>query len=107
VDQAAAAVDAYLAASSPDGRLLAKLGQLTLREEAGFHMYQTLEAGIRLYRSLRDDGQPLAARRVLVGVVRYLAAHSPTSRALNQTIRIAVRLHRGEELFTEGVEATV
>ncbi len=64
-------------------------------------MYQTLEAGIRLYRSLRDEGQTLAARRVLVGVVRYLAAHAPTARSLNQTVRIAIRLHRGEELFAE------
>ena len=107
VDQAAALVDGYLAAQHPDERLLAWLGHLTLREDAGFHMYQTLEAGIRLYRSLRDQGQAIAARRVLVGVVRYLAAHAPTARSLNQTVRIAIRLHRGEELFADGAETSV
>ncbi|HZQ34323.1 MAG TPA: Rieske (2Fe-2S) protein [Dehalococcoidia bacterium] len=104
VDPAARLVDSYLAAEYDDAALLATLGELTLREDAGFHMYQTLEAGIQLYQALRDR-EPLAARRTLVGVVRYLAAHAPTARALNQTVRIAVRLHRGEEIFAEAEEA--
>jgi nitrite reductase/ring-hydroxylating ferredoxin subunit len=103
VHQAAAIVDAYLAAGHDDRQLLAAIGRLTLREDAGFHMYQTLEAGSRLYRSLQKR-EPLAARRTLVGVVRYLAAHAPTARSLNQTARIAVRLYRGEELFSETPE---
>jgi nitrite reductase/ring-hydroxylating ferredoxin subunit len=100
VDAAATVVNDYLAAGHDEGRLLATLGRLTLREDAGFHMYQTLEAGIRLYLSLRGT-QPREARRVLVGITRYQAAHSPTARALNQTARIAVRLHRGEQVFAE------
>lgn len=100
VDQAASVVSDYLNAGFDDARLLATIGRLTLREDADFHNYQTLEAGMRLYRSLRDTN-PRAARRTLVGVIRYLAAHAPTARALNQTWRIAVRLHRGEQVFAE------
>jgi nitrite reductase/ring-hydroxylating ferredoxin subunit len=100
VDQAAAVVSDYLTAGHDYARLLATIGHLTLREDADFHNYQTLEAGTRLYLSLRDD-EPRAARRTLVGVIRYLAAHAPTARALNQTWRIAVRLHRGEQVFAE------
>jgi hypothetical protein len=106
VDAAARVVNDYLAHGFDEQRLLAALGRLTLREDAGFHMYQTLEAGIRLYRSMRDQ-YPRQARRVLVGMVRYLAAHCPTARALNQTARIAMRLHRGEELYAEPETATV
>jgi len=36
-----------------------------------------------------------------VAAARYLAAHSPTPRAANQTYRIAVRLNRGEKVFAE------
>ncbi|HLZ72174.1 MAG TPA: Rieske (2Fe-2S) protein [Dehalococcoidia bacterium] len=104
VDPAARVIDAYLAAGHDDAPLLATLGQLVLREDAGFHMYQTLEAGLHLYRSLRER-EPLAARRALLGVTRFLAAHAPTARALNQTVRIAVRLHRGEEIFSEAEAA--
>ncbi|MHB8577119.1 MAG: Rieske (2Fe-2S) protein [Dehalococcoidia bacterium] len=100
VDAAARIVNDYLVGDYADDRLLAMLGHLVLREDAGFHMYQTLEAGTRLYLSLRER-YPRQARRVLVGVVRFLAAHSPTARAMNQTARIALRLHRGEELYAE------
>jgi hypothetical protein len=36
---------------------------------------------------------------VLVGVARNLAAHAPTPRAGQQTAAIALRLHRGDNLF--------
>ncbi len=104
VDAAARLVDAYLVAGYAEAPLIATLGHLTLREDAGFHMYQTLEAGIHLYQTLRER-EPLAARRTLVGVTRFLAAHAPTARALNQTVRIAIRLHRGEEIFAEAEAA--
>jgi nitrite reductase/ring-hydroxylating ferredoxin subunit len=73
------------------------LGHAVLREDAGFHSYQTLEAGISQFNALRER-HPLAARRTLVSVTRYVAAHAPTSRALFQTYRIAERLLRGEDL---------
>lgn len=100
VQPAGQLIDAYLAVAPNPAPLLRALGQAVLREDAGFHMYQTLEAGLRQFESLRER-QPLAARRVLVGVGRYLAAHAPTSRSMRQTYTIALRLQRGDELFAE------
>ena len=34
----------------------------------------------------------------MIGLARFLAAHSPTPRAEGQTYQIAVRLHRGEDM---------
>jgi nitrite reductase/ring-hydroxylating ferredoxin subunit len=73
------------------------LGHAVLREDANFHAYQTLEAGLRHFNDLRER-HPQAARRTLVSVTRFVAAHAPTSRALFQTYRIAERLLRGEDL---------
>jgi len=50
------------------------------------------------YDALKPE-RPLAARRALVALARFEAAHSPTSRTLRQTYQIALRLQRGEELF--------
>jgi hypothetical protein len=37
----------------------------------------------------------------LTGAARFLTAHAPTVRAVNQTYDIASRLHRGEALHAE------
>jgi hypothetical protein len=44
-------------------------------------------------------------RHILITVVRYLAAHFPTQRALLQTTDIASRLMRGGELHREAQAA--
>jgi nitrite reductase/ring-hydroxylating ferredoxin subunit len=98
VNPAGALVWRYLEHGHEPAALLAMLGHVLLREDGEFHSYQTLEAGIALHRSLRDE-RPAEARRSLVAVARYLAAHAPTSRAMLQTARSATRLHRGEELY--------
>ncbi len=90
------AVDTALSAGESE-RLIRSLGHALLREDAEFHGYQTLEAGVRQFNALRE-AHPLAARRTLVAVSRYVAAHAPTPRALNQTYQIAVRLLRGDDL---------
>lgn len=97
VGPAALLVHRYLALGHDDAPLLATLGGLLLREDAEFHSYQCFEAGLRQHGRLRAR-RPEAARHVLVAVARYLAAHSPTARALQQTARIALRLQRGEDL---------
>jgi hypothetical protein len=97
VSPAGALVDAVLARGDDGPALIRVLGHAVLREDAEFHNYQTLEAGIRQYEALKAI-RPLAARRTLVGVVRYIAAHAPTPRALRQTFTIALRLQRGEDL---------
>jgi hypothetical protein len=102
VNRAGDAVYRYLTLGHPNDQLLALLGHLLLREDGEFHSYQMLEAGFRQYHLLRDE-RPEEARYVLVAVARYLAAHAPTSRAMLQTARNAIRLARGEALY-ESVE---
>ena len=75
------------------------LARTVLREDAGFHAYQMLEAGIRQFTAW---GNTDPGRRILIAVARYLAAHSPTERAVLQTADIAQRLMRGGELHEEG-----
>jgi len=82
---------------SPDA-LIAILAQALLREDAGFHAYQMLEAGVRQFREWGNGDQ---GRHILIAVSRYLAAHFPTQRALLQTADIATRLMRGGELHRE------
>jgi hypothetical protein len=98
VNRAGDAVFRYLAEGHTDARVLALLGHLLVREDAEFHSYQMLEAGFRQYNLLRRE-RPVEARHVLIAVARYLAAHSPTSRAMLQTARNAMRLARGEALY--------
>lgn len=97
VNPAARAVHDYLAAGGAPAPLLQTLGHLLLREDGEFHSYQALEAGFAAYHALVAT-QPAAAGRVLVAVARYLAAHAPTSRAMLQTARSALRLRAGEDL---------
>jgi len=98
VNPAGALVWRYLRGGHDPAALLAALGHVLLREDAEFHSYQMLEAGLALYADL-CPARPTEAGRVLVAVARYLAAHAPTARAMLQTARSALRLHRGEELY--------
>jgi nitrite reductase/ring-hydroxylating ferredoxin subunit len=86
---------------SPDA-LIATLAQALLREDAGFHAYQMLEAGARQFHEWGNCDQ---GRHILIAVARYLAAHFPTQRALLQTADIATRLTRGGELHREAQAA--
>jgi hypothetical protein len=101
VDQAAAVVYRYLTLGHDPAPLKAAMARGTLREDAGFHDYQTLEEGFRLAHDLEANGHAEEARRVLVGIARWQAAHSPTRRAVGQTYTIALRLHRGEAVYEE------
>jgi nitrite reductase/ring-hydroxylating ferredoxin subunit len=98
VDESALLVARYLADGHPAGALLQSLGTALLREDAEFHTFQMLEAGARQYGALGDTPR---AQHVLIAVTRYLAAHSPTDRARQQTARIALRLHRGDALYED------
>src|SRR5437763_2298242 len=98
VDLAARLVARHLTLGHPPQALIATLGRAALREDAGFHPYQMLEAGVRQFAvwGNTDEG-----RHILIAVARYLAAHSPTERAALQTADIARRLMRGGELHQE------
>ena len=98
VEQAARIVTDYItAAPDPDG-LLPILAHAMLREDSTFHHFQIVDAALKQYEERRGTD---AARHVLVGAARFLAAHYPTPRAVNQTFNIAVRLQRGDEIFKE------
>jgi len=95
VDAAARLVARHLMLGHRPDALIATLAHALLREDAGFHSYQMLEAGVRQFHEwgAGDEG-----RHVLIAVARYLAAHFPTARAQLQTADIARRLMRGGEL---------
>ena len=97
VDETARVVRDMISADGPDS-VIAVLGHALLREDAGFHMFQVFEAGVRQYGNFR--GRP-EGDEILIGVARFLSAHSPTVRARRQTFDIAARLHRGESLSDE------
>ena len=75
--------------------LIATLARAVLREEAEFHTYQILEAGVQQYRQWSDN---MEGRPILIAVARYVAAHSPTERAQLQTATVARRLSLGEAI---------
>ena len=85
----------HLTLGHPPEALIATLAHALLREDAGFHAYQMLEAGVRQFGEWGNTDQ---GRHILIAVARYLAAHSPTERAAFQTADIAQRLLRGGEL---------
>jgi hypothetical protein len=87
----------YLASGGETARLKRALGEVLLREDAGFHPRQNVEAAFARHAAVVDD-DPAAARRHLVATARYLAAHTPTRREGEQTFRIAERLNRGEAI---------
>ena len=95
VDAAGRLVARHLTLGHPPSALIATLAHVLLREDAGFHAYQMLEAGVRQFG---EWGNTDPGRHILIAVARYLAAHSPTERAAFQTADIAQRLLRGGEL---------
>jgi nitrite reductase/ring-hydroxylating ferredoxin subunit len=98
VDTAARLVARHLTLGHPPEALIAILAHVLLREDAGFHAYQMLEAGVRQFGEWGNTDQ---GRHILIAVARYLAAHSPTERSAFQTADIAQRLLRGGELHQD------
>ena len=92
---AARLVARHLTLGHPPQALIATLAHALLREDAGFHAYQMLEAGVRQFGEWGNGDE---GRHILIAVARYIAAHSPTERAALQTADIARRLMRGGEL---------
>ena len=95
IDTAARLVARHLILGHSAEALIATLALALLREDAGFHAYQMLEAGVQQFREWGNGDQ---GRHILVAVSRYLAAHSPSERAALQTADIARRLMLGREL---------
>ena len=93
VKMAGRLVARYLILGHPVQLLIATLSRAVLREDAEFHTYQMLEAGVQQYWQWGDSA---AGRHILIAVARYIAAHSPTERAQLQTAMVARRLSLGE-----------
>jgi nitrite reductase/ring-hydroxylating ferredoxin subunit len=95
IDAAARLVARHLRLGHSPKALIVTLAHALLREDAGFHAYQMIEAGVRQFHEWGNGDE---GRHILIATARYLAAHSPTPRALLQTADIARRLMRGGEL---------
>ena len=99
VEESARIVSDFVAnAANPDD-IVPKLAHAMLREDSTFHHFQIVEAAIQQYEARKGRD---SARHCLVAMSRFLAAHYPTPRSVNQTYTIAVRLQRGDEIFNEG-----
>jgi hypothetical protein len=94
VDEAGRLVARHFTLGHPPESIIATLAHALLREDAGFHAYQLLEAGVQFH----EWSDPEPKRHIMIAVARYLAAHSPTERAWLQTADIARRLSRGDQL---------
>ena len=99
---AALLVMRHLTLGHPPELIISALARALLREDAGFHAYQMLEAGVRQFG---EWGNTEPGRHILVAVARYLAAHSPTERGWLQTADIAARLSRGDQLHADAPPA--
>jgi len=98
IDSAARLAARYTSFGHSAEKLIATLGHALLREDAGFHTFHNYEAAVRQYREWQ--GEPEAGN-VLVALVGFLAAHSPTQRAQHQTADIALRLHRKVKIYED------
>jgi nitrite reductase/ring-hydroxylating ferredoxin subunit len=99
VDEAGNEVWGFLKSGGSRAELIAALAHALLVEDAEFHWFQTLEAGVRQACAWPADSEESAL--ILVGVARFLAAHTPTRRELPTVVRIASRLRRGEALYED------
>jgi nitrite reductase/ring-hydroxylating ferredoxin subunit len=94
VDEAGELTAALVAAGRTD-EVVRTLGHGLLREDAGFHEFQILDAAVMQAGTFA--GRPEAGH-ILVGAARFLAAQFPTVRARRQTFDIALRLQQGEAI---------
>ena len=98
VDEVAQQVSRYLTGGGEPEALVATMGQAMLIEDSDFHAFQIVDAGFRQFEARRGTE---AGRHIMIGLARFLAAHSPSPRAVGQTYQIAMRLQRGEEIYRE------
>ncbi|WP_312909621.1 Rieske (2Fe-2S) protein [Natronosalvus caseinilyticus] len=109
VDEAGRLVAEFFDCGGDPDDLKETLGRGLLREDAGFHTLQNVEAAFRQFDLLAREGAADAGtgespvdertrRMPLLATARYMAAHFPTNREAEQTFRIASRLNRGEAI---------
>jgi nitrite reductase/ring-hydroxylating ferredoxin subunit len=103
VEAAARLASRHLTIGHPATDLIATLVHALLREDAGFHMFQNLEAAVRQHVAWRhqEDAAP-----IIIAAARYLAAHAPTVRARYRTAQVARRLMAGGVVHESEVPET-
>jgi nitrite reductase/ring-hydroxylating ferredoxin subunit len=90
----------YLRLGHPESALIDTLTFATVREDLDFHKLQVLEGAVT-QAELWPPGSP--ERELLyIGGARYLTAYCPTRRSSSQSVGVALRLHRGEDIHLEG-----
>jgi hypothetical protein len=99
VDEAGNEAYGFLRSGGSRAELISALGHALLVEDAEFHWFQTVEAGVRQALSWPEGSEEAAL--VLVAVARFLSAHTPTRRELPTVAHIAARLRRGEALYED------
>jgi nitrite reductase/ring-hydroxylating ferredoxin subunit len=89
----------YLRLGHPEPELIDTLTFATVREDLDFHSLQVLEAGL----SQAKEWPPGSTERELfyTAISRHLAAHCPTRRSSGQPVAVALRMQKGEEVYTE------
>jgi nitrite reductase/ring-hydroxylating ferredoxin subunit len=91
----------YLRLGYSESVLIDTLTFATVREDLDFHKLQVLEAAVT-QAELWPLGSP--ERELLyIGAARYLTAFCPTRRSSAQSVGVAFRLHRGEDIHLEGL----
>ena len=87
----------YLRLGYPEAKLIDTLTFAAVREDLDFHSLQVLEAGF----TQAEEWPPASAERELLytAICRHLAAHSPTRRSSSQSVAVALRLQKGEEVY--------
>ena len=98
VEESAQVVSRYLTGGAAPAELMTAMGRMMLREDADFHSFQIVDAAFKQFQLLQGSE---AGRHIMIGLARFLAAHSPTPRAEGQTFQIALRLQRGDEIYEE------
>ncbi len=105
VDEAGRLVGEFFDCGGDPAALKRTLGHGLLREDAGFHTLQNVEAAFQQFDdATRRFGDAASERAVrtrripMIATARYMAAHFPTRREAEQTFTIATRLNRGEAI---------
>ena len=75
VEESALAVSGYLAGNGAPEELLATMGRIMLPEDADFHSSHIVGAALERFESRKGTE---SWRHVMIGVSRFLWAHSPT-----------------------------
>jgi hypothetical protein len=90
-------VQRYLRLGHPEAKLIDTLIFAAVREDLDFHSLQVFEAGL----TQKEEWPPGSAERELLyaAICRHLAAHCPTRRSSSQSVAVALRLQKGEDVY--------